>query len=291
MTSNRDVMALEHAERVRGGNEWKRTNCGWCELRGLGWDHRGGWCLNTTTGYYHCWRCGVKGYLPGYSPPEESAAEEPIGGIDPPEGFVALGARGYGFDLAGARRYVLRRGISRGIALQAGIGACLRGPLAGRIVVPIYDDEDRAWVGYSARLYVPPRREHEPKYRYPAGMPRARIVYNQSALAVDTDRALLVVEGVFDALPYYPDAVALLGKPSRQQVDLLCQCERPIVVALDGDAWLEGYWLAQQLRFQADAEAHALRLPPRTDPCSVEPGWVQAQISQILGSAAARIGH
>lgn len=288
--SQRDDMALEHSARVRGSGLWRRTTCGWCEERGLGFDRRGNWCLNTASGYFHCWRCSVRGYLPGYSPPEDlDDATAPIAGIAPPEGYMPLSARGEG--LTRARRYVLGRGISRETALRAHLGACLRGPFAGRIVVPILDAEDQRWVGWSARLFMPPRYEHTPKYRYPEGMPRARIVYNEAAIHADTDRPLLVVEGVFDALPYYPDAVALLGKPSPAQLDLLCVTTRPIVVALDGDAWLEGYWLAEQLKFRGDVQATALKLPPREDPCSLGAAWIENQVASIFGIPSGKIVH
>ncbi len=278
---DRDVIALELAEQVRGGGIWRRTHCKFCELwHGLTWDHRGNFCLNTETGYYHCWRCNTRGYLPGYSPPESDETEDaPLSGIEPPEGFIALGEEDR--RLTQARSYVLGRGITKQTALRAGLGACVRGPFAGRIVVPIYDVDDRKWIGWSARLYVQPKHERVPKYRYPDGMPRARILYNSAALHEDTDRPLLVVEGVFDALPHYPDAVALLGKPSPQQLDQLCETERPLVIALDGDSWVEGYWLAKQLSFRAGIKARSLKLPPREDPCSVAP-WVRARMAEAF---------
>lgn len=283
MTSNRDTIALELAELVRGSGIWRRTHCKFCELwHGLSWDHRSNWCLNTSTGYYHCFRCQTRGYLPGYSPPEAEEEENlgPLEGIEPPEGFISLAEDDR--RLTQARTYVLSRGITKKTALRAGLGACIRGPFAGRIVVPVFDADDRTWVGWSARLYVQPKHERVPKYRYPEGMPRARIVYNMAALNEDTTRPLLVVEGVFDALPHYPDAVALLGKPSPAQLDLLCETERPLIIALDGDSWNEGYWLAKQLSFRADVKACSLRLPPREDPCSVAP-WVRSEIDRRFG--------
>jgi DNA primase len=107
------------------------------------------------------------------------------------------------------------------------------------------------------------------------GFDRERNVFNAAALAVDTDDPLLVVEGTFDALPYWPDVVALLGKPSEGQIGLLLTACRPLVVALDGDAWLESEMLAARLELDG-ARATWLKLPPKRDPGDLEPARVVA---------------
>jgi len=287
--SVRDELATEAASRVRGSGRWQRCSCPFCPLRGLGPDHRGNWCLDTTRGYYHCFRCNVKGFLPGCGPDEEQE-EQPLrclpvrmlpGELDDslgaPEGFRRLIERDE--DLRGAVRYVRRRGITREIAEAAHLGACLDGPLRGRIVVPIFAADGRTWAGWSARLYVPAKSHHTPKYRTPEGMVKRKAVYNQAALYRETDEPLLVVEGAFDALPYYPNALALLGKPTSDQVDLLFDTKRPLVICLDGDAWLEGQMLALRLAFMGLSRVGSVRLPPNTDPNSVNPDWLRKKAS------------
>lgn len=279
--SRRDRMALEHAENVRGSGTWRRTHCGFCELRGFGYDRRGNWCLNVDKGYYHCFRCDVRGYLPGYEPDEDAPKPEPLpeGALGPPEGYLPLTEPVRELDRA--RRYVLKRGISKETAIAAKLGACVDGPFEGRIVVPVLDEFNAFWVGWSARLYGG-ANVYAPKYRYPQGMKKSEIVYNQAAIKRDTDEPLICVEGVFDALPYFPDAVAFLGKPGPKQVELLLDSERPVCICLDGDAWLEGEMLGRKLQFLGRDRVRWLRLPPRTDPGSVDPGRLRDEVRRAF---------
>jgi DNA primase len=90
-----------------------------------------------------------------------------------------------------------------------------------------------------------------------------------------------VVEGVFDALALWPDAVAVLGKPSDQQVDALINAKRPVVIVLDGDAWLEGKWLAARLCLRGKRAGH-IRLPPGVDPDEVDRKELEQQAMEAL---------
>ena len=292
--SARDARALEHQSRVRGSGTWRRTECEWCLLRGLGRDYRGNWCLNVDTGYYHCWRCEVRGYLPGYAPDTDAVVPEvDLGALGPPEDFLPL--TGHHPSLKRARKYVLKRGISPTTAMRVGIGACFTGPFSNRVIVPVVGVDGATWMGWSARYMgkVPDKRV--PKYRYPKGMPRSQIVFNQRAITRRTKVPLLCVEGVFDALPYYPHAVAFLGKPNPDQIDLLEDATRPVVICLDGDAWHEGFWLAEMLKFRGMTDVHALHLPPKRDPCNMGPAWVWGEVrkarEQISSALELPTGH
>lgn len=74
-----------------------------------------------------------------------------------------------------------------------------------------------------------------------------------------------MVEGVPDAIPYWPDAVSCLGKPSEEQIRLLTHAKRPVVMCLDGDAWRLGRRVAERLAYD-EVQASFVRLPPKTDP-------------------------
>jgi len=91
----------------------------------------------------------------------------------------------------------------------------------------------------------------------------------------------MVVEGVFDALALYPNAVAVLGKASEAQMEALQESKRPVVIVLDGDAWQEGWAMAARLKFKGQ-RAGSVRLPPKLDPDEVDPAWLQEEVKKAL---------
>jgi DNA primase len=157
------------------------------------------------------------------------------------------------------------RGLGEDIWEKAQIGVCLEGQQAGRIVVPVLAP-DGLWVGWVARIWT--KKGHLP-YVYPRGMQRGSVLYNQAALLVKTEKPVLVVEGVFDSLAYWPDSVAVLGKPSGPQVDALVASKRPVAVVLDGDAHDEGTALAGILQIEGQ-RAGDVWLPPGKDPDEID---------------------
>ena len=98
---------------------------------------------------------------------------------------------------------------------------------------------------------------------------------------VETDEPVMVVEGCFDALPYWPDAAALLGKPGEAQVRSLLEAKRPVVVVLDGDSWEEGMMLSMDLELQGQRSGY-VRLPPKQDPNSVDHNWLRTEVMKCL---------
>ena len=265
------------------GTGWGRTKCPYCLTRKGSEDRRGSFSIHRTSGFYHCFRCAVKGRLASgslaaghYEEPEDIPAGE--GELGPPEGYTRLvgpqgAADGYRLHL----KYLLGRGLPLSTIADARLGATLEGKVRGRIIVPILNDEGK-WAGWSARK-LPTKdvfeametgaQEWGPKYLYPPGMARRTLLYNEAALDDPDPAPLFIVEGVFDALPYWPNAVAVLGKPSEGQTAKLAQSKRRLVVALDGDAWEEGEMLAMRLAFDG-ADAVALRLPPKEDPATLD---------------------
>ena len=93
-----------------------------------------------------------------------------------------------------------------------------------------------AWRGWVARACD---SRASRKYLNAPGMSLGGVgaLFNEAALAEVTDEPALVVEGPFDALAYWPQAVAVLGKPTEPQMLTLLRAVRPVVVVLDGDAW------------------------------------------------------
>lgn len=264
----------------RSTDGWIRGACPFCPtLRGKsGGDSFG---VNTATGGYNCFRCGTKGWVrledaPAAGPIKvEEPAEKPKMRL--PEGFSPLwkGPALDSFVARPARTYLDGRGLGAEIIRSAQIGVVLNGYYGGRIVVPVLAGRDL--VGWVARDYTgrAPR-----KYLYPKGMPRGSVLYRRSALRRDSPDPVLVVEGVFDALPHLPDVVAVLGKPSRWHVEELSKSRRPIVVALDGDSWEEAEALAMRLRLRG-TKAGSIRLPPGTDPGDAKPGWLRNEAARV----------
>jgi hypothetical protein len=199
--------------------------------------------------------------------------------IELPEGFFALyeepGLSSWFAD--GARDYLEDRGVPASTSRAAGVGVVLAGRHRGRVVVPIRDAAG-GLAGWSARLFV---GGDGPKYLYPSGMDRRVLLYNAAALAAQTVDPVYVVEGVFDALPLWPDAVACLGQPSSGQLGQLAASPRPLVCLLDGDAWRRSQALAGKLRVMGRRVAW-VRLPPKTDPGGTDPDWLRRAGAQAL---------
>ncbi|KKK69902.1 hypothetical protein LCGC14_2929360, partial [marine sediment metagenome] len=177
-----------------------------------------------------------------------------------------------------ARGYLKGRGLAdERVWDEASIGCVLTGKWANRVVVPVISPAGEWW-GWVSRLWS---REASDPYRTAPGMVLGGGMFNDAALMVETDDPVMVVEGCFDALPYWPDAVAALGKPKQLQVTSLMESKRPVAVCLDGDAWEEGMMLAARLQFEGQ-RAGFVRLPPKQDPNSVDTEWLREEVARCL---------
>lgn len=286
-----------------GSGGWIRVPCPFCLLRTGKTDRRGSFGYLAGTGVYHCFKCGVAGKLRNTSTLSSEANQQvpdTVEQIRLPDGFEPLW-REPALDAlcaAPARRYLLkRRQVPKSTWKDVGIGVTLSGMHYGRIVVPIWAEDDETLLGWSARSWDDDvEREfsaavhgmhlvdYDPekvsmKYLYPKGMDRYHVLFNAGALRVETDEPALAVEGVFDALPYWPDGVAVLGKPSEGQLDALASAKRPVVVCLDGDAWEQGMMLSLRLKLEnPDGRFGFVKLPPCTDPNEgIDPGWLREE--------------
>ena len=281
-------MTRAELERVAGafaaeqGRGWLRANCPLClDVTGKE-DSKQSMGLNTGTAGFICHKCGSTGRLPPdlmeAAPPLSSTGEsERKAEIEPARGFLPLFEEpGLGaWALDPYRAYVRGRGIADQAAREAGVGAIATGYLRGRVVIPHFDLAGD-WAGWIGRAIYP---KVEPVYRYSKGMTR-NLLWNQRALEQGHPFVLLV-EGAFDALPYWPWSAAFLGKPTRAHIECLRQVRYPVVVALDGDSWEEGWVLAQQLKLLG-VRASSVRLPPGEDPGSVDPGGLLEEASKTV---------
>lgn len=264
--------SLQHAVEVKlvGPNpkgEY-RVNCPFCEAIGGKPDLKQKMNLLPAKGVYYCYKCetGGRADLSWLGARVEHVADqkaEPIN-FGPPEGFIPISDKSRLLDPY--RTYLQKRSVY-GAAVPLGVGACLSGPYAGRIVIP-HKNEAYIWQGFVARAVF----GREPKYLYPAGMDRRSGIWNYATVGrTRFEDAVWVVEGVFDALPLWPYGVATFGKNvTDNQIDRLLALKRQIVVCLDGDAWEEGQALAMRFILR-DHPALWCKLPPGEDPGSI--GW------------------
>ena len=272
--------ALANARRSHGG--WWRANCPYCLFDTGKPDKRQSLGIKPAIAFFMCFKCGVRGRLRDVPDDvlvmearhaKQQGDPQPIKG--PPPGYEPIWDREAWTSvfLQDPRDYLTSRGVTRTTAHAAKVGVVMEGRLAQRIVVPVLDVDQRTWLGFSARDWT---NRQDPRYRYPKGMARGVLLYNWSAIYVETDVPLVFVEGVFDALPYWPHCAASLGKPGDYHRRLLLDARRPIAVCLDGDAWEEGWALAQYLQLH-DKSAGAVRLPPATDPNTVDHDWLREE--------------
>lgn len=268
------VAPTDAAERVR-------LACPVCELESGKPDRRRALSVETNSGVYRCHRCGARGavFEWGGNGPRVVDGPDSVDGagprlVGPPEGYYPLATQPAARSLAAApARAYARTRVPEELWEQLGIGATLTGqpPVSGRVIVPVLAPNGVDWYGWVGRTWTP--GAWLPYYTAP-GMDRALIVWNGAALEKVTDEPLLVVEGVFDAIHLWPNAVAVLGKPSRAQMTMLSRCKRPVVWAMDGDTYdEEGVGEADKLflslrlaRSEEGLHTGVVRLPPATDP-------------------------
>lgn len=127
---------------------------------------------------------------------------------------------------------VKRRRFARETLREFGIGYCLIGTYARRIIIPIRTGAERA---FQARAFD--ADVHGPKYLSP-DVDMGRLLFGEPLLAAGTDE-VVVVEGAFDAMrlhEYGLRAVALFGKSvSDRQASIIADRARAAVVMLDAD--------------------------------------------------------
>lgn len=280
-------LALGEARRSSGG--WWRANCDYCLMETGKPDKRQSLGIKPSISFFMCFKCGARGRLrdvpddvllqEAREAKARGDAPQPIKG--PPDGYEPIWDDAWdSVFLEVPRRYLERRGVTREVAEDARIGVVCDGYLRARIVVPVLDVDERTWLGYSARDWTD---KQDPRYRYPRGMARGVLLYNWAAIYRRTDVPLIFVEGVFDALPYWPDCAAGLGKPGDYHRRLLLDAQRPIAVCLDGDAHEEGWALAQYLQLNGKA-AGSVKLSPGADPNTVDPIWLREEARACVSS-------
>lgn len=220
----------------------------------------------TVKGGWVCWRCDARGWgdIEFLGEPEAKPEVEVAPDLGPPPGFVPFRGNEASLALEPYRQYVRRRDVFEYVEAIGG-GAVLSGRFEGRVLLPHV--VAGKWAGYTARAID----GREPKYLHAKGMDRRRTLWGMQWVPDDFE-PIWLVEGPFDALPLFPYGVAAFGKSvTPEQVDMLAKMDRPIVVALDGDAWAEGRALAMRITLRRHKDVRWAKLPPGKDPGVI--GW------------------
>lgn len=251
--------------------EWVRIECPWCASETPG---KKNMAVATESSFFQCHRCAEKGF---YRPriatldnlkltPKRLEFEEAAGPTLPwqyrPLHHTAMMQEDeYYWD------YVVGRGVHPDTIVEYQIGYCPSGFYAGSIVVPFY--RSGVLTGFVARNL------EDRQYRYPKGFRREQTFFNHDRLFDDDD--VVVVEGVFDALPHVPHTMAVLGKPTRNHIQLIKLASRGIDFSgkrfyfmLDGDARSENWAAVMQLRMSG-VSAIFIKTPAGKDPGDLTP--------------------
>lgn len=142
--------------------------------------------------------------------------------------------------------YLAKRGLTAETIRSYGLGLCKKGVLNGYVAIPIHAHPRRAGDNPIAYLGRWPGDDHDetagrPRYKWPEGFPKSRIVYGLSeALGEATSAPLVVVEGPFKVYHLVQSgvstAVAIFGSSlSDDQAEILVSTGRAIVLLFDGD--------------------------------------------------------
>ena len=264
-------------DKVNAVRKKVRVNCPLCTDRGKpSRDRDRSMAFYPASGFYKCFRCRAMGIVDGVGTVQVKTASGRQSCMEL-EGVAYLRNEDTrrSAHAAPALQYLRKRKIPERVWSDANLAVGVTGEFIHRIVVPLVGADGQLW-GAVGRAWNP-----DPlPYRTMEGMARDRL-FNDAALDVETRHPVLVVEGIFDALPFYPHAVACLGKPSPPQIDRLAASRRPVVVCLDGDAWREAEVLMLKLRMRG-VEAAFLRLPGGTDPNDLDPNELTAQAANLI---------
>jgi DNA primase len=191
---------------------------------------------------------------------------------------------GFSLELDPTHPYLVQRGILPATIGRFGIGYYgRRGLMQGRVAIPIHDEDGRL-VAYCGRALA----GTAPRYRFPAGFEKSRVLFNYYRAREAKEDRVIVVEGFFDCMRVhqagFPSVVALMGaRLSRAHKDLLSRFSR-VVLLLDGDT--TGRAATEQIASDL-APAHTvipLELRADTQPDQLS----EEQIRQVLTATERR---
>jgi len=209
--------------------------------------------INLANQYWHCWVCDAKGrsipyllkklkvdknilsilnkiYNTEYYIP--TSKKEVVEQIFLPSEFQSLLNIPSGFNPSFKRAvmYVKSRGITTEDIIKHNIGYCQTGTYAGRIIIPSHGIDGNLNY-FIARSFFP-----DEKYKYKNPKVSRDIIPFGSQ--VNWSEALVIVEGVFDAITVRRNAIPIFGKviPKSLMREIFMSDVKKIYIMLDTDA-------------------------------------------------------
>jgi DNA primase len=164
-----------------------------------------------------------------------------------------------------AYNYLVSRGITDEMIEKYSIGFCDKGSHKGRIVVPSYSLTGELTY-YIARSWDPKSRA---KYKNPEAE-KDKIIFNEHL--INWERDIFLVEGVFDGL-FLPNSIPMLGKHMSSLLfdNLYLKSKGNVIIALDGDAWIDSVKLYNELNGgDLYGRLKILKLPEDKDICDLK---------------------
>lgn len=142
--------------------------------------------------------------------------------------------------------YLKDRGLLDETIEYYGLGLCNKGVLKGYVAIPIFTPQQQTGENPVCYLGRWPGEDWDdgsgrPRYRWPEGFPKRRVVYGlREALTTPESTPLIVVEGPFKVYHLvqagFTSVVAIMGSSlSEEQAAILTETDRPIVLLFDGD--------------------------------------------------------
>lgn len=161
-----------------------------------------------------------------------------------PESFRLL-SLGQSYVANMARSYMRKRGYNITSLTLKGVGYCVKGPYAFRIIIPFY--EKGRLIYFNARQFIEVGEKHKNPSKTEFGIGKSLIIYNKDALYLYNTAYL--TESVTNALTMGDRGFAVGGKlVSEYQMGAIINspCKR-IVILLDPDAYWEALHTGLQL--------------------------------------------
>lgn len=166
--------------------------------------------------------------------PGKTKEQEGLNLVNPPLAFELK-------NLASEHAFFFDRGISPETVKHFGLGFCMKGMMAGRIVIPIHNELGEL-VAYCGRAVSADQIEKEGKYKLPPKFVKLQVVYNLNRQSKG-EKLLIVVESYLSVFRLhqagFPNTVALMGSVlGDRQAELIVSFLGPagrVLLALDAD--------------------------------------------------------
>ena len=192
--------------------------CPYCLERKGTSDTKGKLYVNIKTGVYHCFRCGISGYISGKNIDKDKRYAEDKGDLEEEQLLTDLNQVFFKDEFPlkipidkvtiskTATDYLIKRGftLEQMKYYDMRVGNTLNE--FGRVIIPNRVDKLVYTDMYSARSYI----GQEPKYHNPYGVNKSEIVFNLHRIKEHTP--IILVEGVLTAIASGYHAVASYGK-------------------------------------------------------------------------------